>query len=60
VRTPGHVVRSVPPSVLVAMQSTTDSDRVRAFQTHLRRAFSTDLVLTGAARIELTVRRVAR
>jgi hypothetical protein len=60
VRTPGHVVRSVPPSVLDAMQSTTDSDRVRAFQTHLRRAFSTDLVLTGAARIELTVRRVAR
>ena len=60
VRTPGHVVRSVPPSVLDAMQSTTDSDRVRAFQTHLRRAFSTDLVLTGAARVELTVRRVAR
>lgn len=60
VRTPGHVVRSVPPSVLDAMQSTTDSDRVRAFQTHLRRAFSTDLVLTGAARIELTVRRVSR
>jgi hypothetical protein len=59
-RTPGHVVRSVPPSVLDALQSTTDSDRVRAFQTHVRRAFSTDMVLTGAARVELTVRRVAR
>jgi len=59
-RTPGHVVRSVPPSVLDALQSTTDSDRVRALQTHVRRAFSTDLVLTGAARVELTVRRVAR
>lgn len=60
VRTPGHVARSVPASVLDAMQSTTDSDRVRTFQTHLRRAFSTELVLTGAARVELTVRRVAR
>lgn len=59
-RTPGHVVHAVPPSVLDALQSTTDSDRVRAFQTHLRRAFSTDLVLSGAARIELTVRRVPR
>jgi hypothetical protein len=59
-RTPGHVVRSVPPSVLDALQSTTDSDRVRAFQTHVRRAFSTDLVLTGAARVELSVRRVPR
>jgi len=59
-RTPGHVARSVPPSVLDALQSTTDSDRVRALQTHVRRAFSTDLVLTGAARVELTVRRVAR
>ncbi len=60
VRTPGHVARAVPMSVLDAMQSTTDSDRMRAFQTHVRRAFSTDLVLSGAARIELTVRRVAR
>jgi hypothetical protein len=59
-RTPGHVVHSVPPSVLDALQSTTDSDRVRAFQTHVRRAFSTDLVLTGASRVELSVRRVAR
>ncbi|GAB4200848.1 MAG: SpoIVB peptidase S55 domain-containing protein [Sandaracinaceae bacterium] len=59
-RTPGHVVRSVPLSVLDALQSTTDSDRVRAFQTHVRRAFSTDLVLTGAARVELSVRRVPR
>lgn len=60
VRTPGHVARAVPLSVLDAMQSTTDSDRVRAFQTHVRRAFTTDLVLSGAARIELNVRRVAR
>ncbi|MBX7191675.1 MAG: hypothetical protein K1X94_06445, partial [Sandaracinaceae bacterium] len=59
-RTPGHVARAVPASVLDAMQSTTDSDRVRAFQTHVRRAFSTDLVLSGGARVELTVRRVAR
>ena len=60
VRTPGHVARAVPLSVLDAMQSTTDSDRVRAFQTHVRRAFTTDLVLSGAARVELNVRRVAR
>ena len=59
-RTPGHVVRAVPPSVLDALQSTTDSDRIRAFQTHIRRAFTTDAVLSGGARIELTVRRVAR
>ena len=59
-RTPGHVVRAVPPSVLDALQSTTDSDRIRAFQTHVRRAFATDAVLSGGARVELTVRRVAR
>lgn len=60
VRTPGHVARAVPLSVLDALQTTSDSDRVRPFQTQLRRAFSTDLVLSGGARVELTVRRVAR
>ncbi len=60
VLTPGHVARAVPLSVLDAMQATTDSDRTRVFQTQARRAFSTDLVLTGSARVELSVRRVAR
>lgn len=58
-RLPGHVVRSVPSSVLDALQSTTDADRARAFQTHVRRAYRHDFVLTGGARVELSVRRVA-
>lgn len=56
-RSPGHVVHSVPSSVLDAMQSTTDSDRVRAFATQERLRFPGERVLTGGARIDLTVRR---
>jgi hypothetical protein len=39
---------------------TGDGDRARAFQTHLRQEVPADVVLRGGARVELSVRRVAR
>jgi hypothetical protein len=59
-RTPGHVASSLPMSVIDALQQTGDADRVREIATHVRTEVPTDLVLEGAARIELTVRRLAR
>lgn len=59
-RMAGHVVRALPPSALDALQRTGDSDRARPFVTHLRQEIPMDMVLTGGARVELTVRRVAR
>jgi hypothetical protein len=59
-RTPGHVASSLPMSVIDALQQTGDADRVREINTHVRQEVPTDLVLEGAARIELTVRRLAR
>jgi hypothetical protein len=59
-RMAGQVVRSLPASALDALQRTGDSDRARPFVTHLRRELPGDLVLTGSARVELTVRRVPR
>jgi hypothetical protein len=60
VRTPGHVTSSLPLSVLDALQQTGDGDRVRAIATHVRTEVATDYVLEGGARLELTVRRLAR
>jgi hypothetical protein len=59
-RMAGHVVRSLPGSALDALQRTGDSDRARPFTTHLRQEIRTDTVLTGGARVDLTVRRVPR
>jgi hypothetical protein len=59
-RTPGHVVGSLPSSVLDALQQTSDSDRARPIATHRRMEVPTDYVLSGAARLELTVRRLER
>lgn len=60
VRTPGHVATSLPSSVLDALQQTGDGDRVRAIATHVRTEVPTEYVLEGGARLELTVRRLAR
>jgi hypothetical protein len=61
VRTPGHVSSSsLPLSVLDALQQTGDGDRVRPIATHVRTEVPTDYVLEGGARLELTVRRLAR
>lgn len=59
-RMAGHVVRDLPPSALDALQRTGDADRARPFQTHRRTELPMDVVLSGGARVELTVRRVAR
>lgn len=56
----GHVVAGLPASALDALQRTGDSDRARAFVTHRRSEIPMDVVLSGGARVELTVRRVAR
>jgi hypothetical protein len=60
VRTPGHVATSLPLSVIDALQQTGDADRVREIASHVRTELPTEFVLDGAARIELTVRRLAR
>lgn len=59
-RTPGHVASSLPMSVIDALQQTGDGDRVREIASHVRSEVPTDYVLEGGARIELTVRRLAR
>lgn len=59
-RTPGHVATSLPLSVIDALQQTGDSDRVREIASHVRSEMPTEFVLEGAARLELTVRRLAR
>lgn len=59
-RTPGHVATSLPMSVIDALQQTGDADRVREIASHVRSEVPTEFVLEGAARIELTVRRLAR
>ncbi|WP_157068898.1 SpoIVB peptidase S55 domain-containing protein [Sandaracinus amylolyticus] len=59
-RMAGHVVRSLPGSALDALQQAGDSDRARAFVTHRRAEVPMDVVLSGGARVELSVRRVAR
>lgn len=60
IRTTGHVARSLPSSVLDALQSTSDSDRARPFVTYDRELVPTDWVLSGGARVELTVRALER
>lgn len=59
-RTPGHVASSLPMSVIDALQQTGDADRVREIASHVRSEVPTEFVLDGAARLELTVRRLAR
>lgn len=59
-RTPGHVASSLPMSVIDALQQTGDGDRVREIASHVRSEVPTEFVLEGAARLELTVRRLAR
>lgn len=59
-RMAGHVVRGLPASALDALQRAGDADRARSFVTHRRAEIPTDVVLTGGARVELTVRRVPR
>lgn len=59
-RTPGHVAGSLPMSVIDALQQTGDGDRVREIASHVRSEVPTEFVLEGAARLELTVRRLAR
>jgi hypothetical protein len=59
-RTPGHVATSLPMSVIDALQQTGDGDRVREIASHVRSEVPTEFVLEGAARLELTVRRLAR
>lgn len=56
----GHVVAGLPASALDALLRTGDSDRARAFVTHRRSEVPMDVVLSGGARVELSVRRVAR
>jgi len=59
-RTPGHVASSLPMSMIDALQQTGDGDRVREIASHVRTEVPTEYVLEGAARLELTVRRLAR
>jgi hypothetical protein len=60
IRTAGHVARGLPASVLDALQSVSDSDRSRPFVTYDRRVDPVDWVLSGGARIELSVRALER
>jgi hypothetical protein len=59
-RAPGHVASSLPMSVIDALQQTGDGDRVREIASHIRTEVPTEYVLEGGARLELTVRRLAR
>lgn len=59
-RMAGHVVRGLPASALDALQQTGGADRARPFVTHRRAEVPMDVVLSGGARVELSVRRVAR
>lgn len=56
----GHVARHLPPSALDSLQLTNDSDRVRPFVTYDRHEVPLEWVVSGAARVDLTVRRVPR
>lgn len=56
----GHVVRDLPRSALDTLQLRNDSDRARPFVTHDRREVSLGQVVSGNARVELTVRRTPR
>lgn len=59
-RMSGHVVSGLPASALDALQRSGDGDRARPFITHRRAEVPMDAVLSGGARVELSVRRVAR
>ncbi len=59
-RAPGHVASSLPMSMIDALQQTGDGDRVREIASHIRTEVPTEYVLEGGARLELTVRRLAR
>jgi hypothetical protein len=59
-RMSGHVVRALPSSALDALQRTTDADRARPFMTHVRTEVPIGQVLSGGARVDVQVRRVAR
>lgn len=56
----GHVVRDLPRSALDTLQLRNDSDRARPFVTHDRREVALGSVVSGNARVELTVRRTPR
>ncbi len=53
----GHVARHLPRSALDSLQLTNDADRARPFITYDRHEVALDHVVSGGARIELTVRR---
>ncbi|MCB9595247.1 MAG: hypothetical protein H6719_21190 [Sandaracinaceae bacterium] len=59
-RFPGHVVRHLPRSALDSLQLTNDADRARPFITYDRHEVGLGNVVSGGARIELTVRRTPR
>lgn len=59
-RMAGHVVTSLPGSALDALQLAGDGDRARPFVTYRRTEVPFDAVLGGGARVEVSVRRVAR
>lgn len=59
-RFPGHVVRHLPRSALDTLQLTNDGDRARPFITYDRHEVGLDRVVSGGARVELTVRSTPR
>lgn len=56
----GHVVRDLPRSALDALQLRNDADRARPFVTYDRRELPMEEIVTGNARLELSVRRTPR
>src|SRR5690606_14987446 len=56
----GHVVRDLPRSALDALQLRNDGDRNRPFVTQDRRELALGEVVSGNARIDLSVRRTPR
>jgi len=52
----GHVARHLPRSALDSLQLTNDADRARPFITYDRHEVGLDHLVSGGARIELTVR----
>lgn len=56
----GHVVRDLPRSALDALQLRNDGDRNRPFVTYDRREIALGEIVSGNARVELSVRRTPR
>jgi hypothetical protein len=59
-RAEGHVVRALPGSALDALQAVSDAGGSRPFVPYERRVDETDWVLSGGARVELSVRALER